>query len=80
MSIDARRLACLAALALVGCIADPRKEGVRHGMTFDDVRAIMGEPDKVFRPRCPEGARVCIVIWRFDGRNVTFENGLVDGF
>ncbi len=65
---------------VMGCIADPKKNGIVLGMDMNMVESIMGKPTRITKQTCVEGALSCLETWRYDGRNITFNNGIVDGF
>lgn len=61
-----------------GCVASPKEKGVRIGMTQDQVLQLAGNPTRKSTFPCPEGAKNCLEIWKYDGYNVSFSDGVVD--
>ena len=60
-----------AARANVASTAKPNKGELRVGMTTDEVKALLGEPEQMVDDEPSEGGRVSL--WRYaDGRSVLF--------
>jgi len=77
MMIKPTYLLWLLFLVVVGC-ASPRDKGVTVGMDMDEVESLAGAPTRVKKHQCKKGWKNCIVIWQYDGYNVSFSDGIVD--
>lgn len=47
-------------------------------MDMDEVESLAGAPTRVKKHQCKKGWKNCIVIWQYDGYNVSFSDGIVD--
>lgn len=47
-------------------------------MGMDEVKRLAGSPTRVNKFQCKKGWKKCIVIWQYDGYNVTFTDGIVN--
>lgn len=63
---------------VAGCVATPKERGVEIGMTQSEVHEIMGKPGYKSSFNCPKGSRNCPEVWRYDGYNISFSDGIVD--